>query len=272
MTAIPVGHKKATQAEITSRQARFHAASGEWIVPVTTEFPGEGSPLGSLTTAASRSPVGLPKVGIPAKTQQPQPIIIKVEQAGTGTDTKAATSPVSAAETNPFTGKPFTKTDKRVIGAGAAVSAGLGAAAGTQPTASSEGAILQTAGAGLAGAAQGAAVGGVHGAIAGGLTGLVLGGIQSYFGLKTARENRRRQEREVRRMRELQERQAAQARRDMQEQIQYNRASQREQTQFNRRAQAIEARWHALQRMHTLMTDAVRNNEELRQLFVQTAR
>lgn len=177
---------------------------------------------------------------------------------------------------------------KAVAPVGAA-SAGLAAGSRVTPTTSAESAVLQTAGAGLAGAASGALAGSVipglgtaTGAVIGGLVGLVSGGIQSYIGLKEARKQRREldtQNREVRRLNE-------QARQDYLREVAFSQKINLRQMGLAERAQgfneqqslltnrenAIQQRWGVLDQSRQLLNNLVSNNQQLKNVFIQQAR
>lgn len=149
---------------------------------------------------------------------------------------------------------------------------GLGAGSSVQPTTDAGSAVLQTVGAGVGGAAQGAlagatlgAAGGPGGALVGagigGLVGLVSGGIQSYMGLRSARASKREQERVYREIIEREEMRHKEARGDQQEQLRYNR-----------RSAALQAQWSAAQAAGQKLRSVMKDNEDLKQLFIQGGR
>jgi hypothetical protein len=130
----------------------------------------------------------------------------------------------------------------------APIASGFAAGSQAQPTTSAAGATMQAVGSGVTGAASGAALGTMIapgpgtaiGAGIGGLVGLVSGGIQSFFGLKQARAQKRDFDRQIAEInRKEAERLAyekelnAQARADTQESLRYNRKQAALSSQFN---------------------------------------
>jgi hypothetical protein len=163
-----------------------------------------------------------------------------------------------------------------------AASAGLAAGSRVTPTTSAGSAALQTAGAGLSGAASGALAGSVipglgtaAGAVIGGLVGLVSGGIQSFIGLKEARKQRREidaQNREVRRLNE-------QARQDYLRETAFNQnmltrrqGFSEKQTLLTNRQNAIQQRGQVLDQSRQLLNNLVSGNQQLKNVFIQQAR
>lgn len=186
-----------------------------------------------------------------------------------------------------------------VRGAGI-VSSAYQAGQAVQPTTSKGSANLQTLGAGIEGATTGAMLAGFPGAVAGGLVGLVSGGITAYTGLKAAREERRRQDKDAREIRRLNER----ARRDQLQQIRFNQQMaeksyetgkeqfektfglQREQlglqekkfqTDVNqmlyaRKIDRLKSRWDLVQNARNQFNSLLDRNENLKQMFINRAR
>lgn len=168
---------------------------------------------------------------------------------------------------------------QNALGYLAPVMSGLAAGSQAQPTTNAQGAIMQTIGSGvtgagggaLAGAAIGAAggpVGALGGAAIGGLVSLVSGGIQSYFGLRQARAQKREQERliaEINRKEEerfqYQKELNAQARSDNQENIRYNR-----------RQAALSSQFNAFNSVLALLNNAQAQDQNMKNLFIQQGR
>lgn len=165
-----------------------------------------------------------------------------------------------------------------------ATQAGMAAGSQVQPTTSSAGAVMQTVGAGISGAATGAMMTGGNpiGAVAGGLAGLVSGGIQSYVGLTNARQEKRDADKQWREIQELNK----QARKDMLQQVAFNQKLATEtfregqavnrfnarQTLYNNRSNAIQQRWNVLSDARNRLNGMLASNEGLRQAFIKQAR
>lgn len=166
-----------------------------------------------------------------------------------------------------------------ILGIAAPISAGLNAGAQVQPTANAESAILQTATSALGGAASGALsgaaigaaggpIGAAGGAAIGGLVSLVSGGVQAYLGLKDARAKNR-----------ANERQAAYIKKWNEDERKYNRGQDaqrrgdnQEQARYNRRQSALASQWKAMQSTMDILNQGIRDDENIRALFVKGAR
>lgn len=179
----------------------------------------------------------------------------------------AAPAPKPAAAAQP--------AGTQTLGLMAPAASGFAAGSQVQPTPSAPSAVMQTVGAGVAGAAAGATLGSVVpgvgtavGAGVGGLIGLVSGGIQSFFGLKEARAQKRSQERQIAEVRRLQEEekeyrrsQDAQTRKDSQENLTYNR-----------RQAALASQWNAFQSTLSLLNKGMAEDENLKKIFLERGR
>lgn len=112
---------------------------------------------------------------------------------------------------------------------GAGVFAGMQAAGQIKPTTSMKDNVIQTVGAGVAGAAAGSA-GGPWGALAGGIAGLVAGGLSAYMGSKAKSEENRAIEKKNREIKALNDR----AYRDEQSNLAYSRIQASKTDRYNR--------------------------------------
>lgn len=154
--------------------------------------------------------------------------------------------------------------------------AGFGSGSSVQPTTSAPSAVMQGVGAGIGGAASGAAlgtaiapgVGTAVGAGVGGLVGLVSGGIQSYFGLKDARAQKREMNK---RIKEIQEKE--QERFDYEKQQNaLARSDAKEQQGYDRRRNALASQWAAFQSVMGILNKGMQDDENIKSLFLQRGR
>lgn len=153
------------------------------------------------------------------------------------------------------------QSKKNTLNSMAPIVGGFGAASQVQPTTNASSAVMQTIGAGVSGAAAGAEVAGPYGAVVGGLVGVVAGGVQAYTGLQDARAQRRNAEKVYQDVQARADRREAQARADTQEQIRYNR-----------RSSALAAQWQAAQAAGQKLGGLLKQNQDLKDLFIQQGR
>lgn len=166
-----------------------------------------------------------------------------------------------------------------VMGIAAPLAAGLNAGAQVQPTTDAGSAVLQTATAGLGGAASGALagaaigaaggpIGALGGAAIGGLTSLVSSGIQSFLGLKDARAAKRAQDKQAAYVKSWNENE----RKYNREQDAQHRSDGMEQTRYNRRQNALNSQWKAFQSTIDILNQGIRDDDNIRAMFVKEAR
>lgn len=165
---------------------------------------------------------------------------------------------------------------KTVANIAGSASAGFGAGAAVEQTPYAGDAALQTASAGIQGAASGAALGTsiapgpgtVAGAAIGGVLGLVTGGINSYMGLRRARAQRRQQERQFAEIRKMQ-----QEERDYRRlQDSRNRKDNFENMRYNRNLNRVQSQWTAFNAAMSRVNDLLKNNAEFRESFIRGTR
>jgi hypothetical protein len=154
--------------------------------------------------------------------------------------------------------------------------AGAGTGSSVKPTTSAPSAVMQTVGAGVSGAASGAAMGTAIapgpgtaiGAGVGGLVGLVSGGIQSYYGLRDARAQKREMNR---RIKEIDEKEAERV--EYQKQLNaQSRADNKEQQGYDRRRNALASQWSAFQSVMGILNKGMQDDEQIKSLFLERGR
>jgi outer membrane lipoprotein SlyB len=212
-----------------------------------------------------------PKAGLEAMALQP-PAISKPSDLASGN----SFLPKSMAGAPPAAPAPTPQANPQALAYLAPATAGLGAGSQVQPTTSAPSAVMQTVGAGaagavggaVAGAAVGGPVGAAVGAAAGGLIGLVSGGISSYFGLKDAREQRRKQERDEAYIRQKNEEHDAY----IKEQNELARSDNQEQQRYTRRQAAMASQMNAYQSVLAILNKNAADNEGANQLFLERGR
>lgn len=158
----------------------------------------------------------------------------------------------------------------------APIASGFAAGSQAQPTTSAAGATMQTVGSGVMGAASGAALGSmiapgpgtVVGAIGGGLVGLVTGGIQSYFGLKQARQQKRDLERQIAEINRKEEERLAYEK-ELNAQV---RSDNQESLRYNRRQAALSSQFNAFNSVLALLNNNQAQDQSNRNTFIQQGR
>jgi hypothetical protein len=150
----------------------------------------------------------------------------------------------------------------------APIQSGLAAGGSVQPTTDAGEAVLDTAMAGLGGAASGMAVGaamgaggGPVGAAVGGAIGLVAGGLKAYLGLKKARKTQRKNDAIARAIEAKEEARHQETRND-------NLRAER----YNKRQNALQSMWNAQQTAMARINEIMANDQNAKAMFLKLGR
>lgn len=235
--------------------------------------PSNPSPIANFTAAPSATNTDILTSADMNKTAVQNSAIPTMGQ-GYGYGKNYATMPIGGVQSTAAQ-KPedyLSPEARKYMGYGNAALGGVAAGSQVNPTPDAGDAALGVLGSGIGGAAAGAAAGGPAGALIGGALGLVTGGINAFVGTKTARAQRREQDKIRQEIAAKDEARYQQARRDSQKYFDIERGDTQEQQRYNRRAAAVQSQWQAQESARRALNDAISNDASLKQMLTQEVR